>query len=58
MTTDPMGWLDDYKIGEGYRQPNNASVTGNFSLGNVSSEYSTQIWLMDNFSGVHIIRFI
>ena len=21
MITDPMGWLDDYKVGENYRYP-------------------------------------
>ena len=51
MITDPVGWLDDYKVGEVYRPPNNAFASSNFSLGNSNSGYATQIWLMDNFSG-------
>ena len=51
MITDPMGWLADYKVGEVYRQPNNTFATSNFSWGNLYAEYSTQVWLMNNFSG-------
>ena len=53
MITDPVGWLDDYKIGEVYRQPNNTFTTSNFSLGNYYAQWSTQVWLMDNFSPVY-----
>ena len=51
MITDPMGWLDDYKVGENYRYPSNNLTSSNFSLGNNFAEYSTQVWLMNTFSG-------
>ena len=51
MITDPMGWLDDYKVGENYRYPSNNLTSSNFSMGNYFAEYSTQVWLMNTFSG-------
>ena len=51
MITDPVGWVNDYKVGENYRPAAQNNLGLNFSLGNSSSGYATQIWLMDNFSG-------
>lgn len=47
MITDPIKWLDDYKVGQNFRLPwqtSNASFS--FALGDGSSGSSTQVWLM------------
>lgn len=44
MVTDPMGWLDDYKVGNNYRY--NASNNSNFQKGVLYPSLSTQVWLM------------
>jgi hypothetical protein len=51
MITDPMWWMDDYKIGvnETFRRPNNSGTTTNFGVGAGNGTYSytsTQVWLM------------
>ena len=47
MVTDPMGWLNDYKVGESYRRPQNSSNSANFQIGgSLSMALSTQVWLM------------
>ncbi|MCH2197087.1 hypothetical protein, partial [Kordia sp.] len=57
MITDPMKWLQDYKVGNSYRQCNSGSNTNNFQIGNTNSSWSTQVWLMgdgsnDNYSNM------
>ena len=47
MITDPKKWLQDYKVGQGFRLPWQTSDAGfNFALNDGSSAYSTQVWLM------------
>ena len=46
MITDPMGWLNDYKVGQPFRKPDLSGDFGSFSLNDGSSAYSTQVWLM------------
>ena len=47
MITDPIGWLNDYKVGSSFRLPWQTGDSGfNFSLNDGSSSYSTQVWLM------------
>ena len=55
MITDPIKWVEDYKVGNAYRQPNNSSTTANFSTTGHLAYYGTQVWLMgdgsnDNYS--------
>ena len=49
MITDPVGWLNDYKVGNTYRQPH-SYFTYNFALNNNGSAYATQVWLMGDGS--------
>ena len=47
MITDPMKWLNDYKVGVDFRLPWQTSDAGfNFALNDGSSSYATQVWLM------------
>ena len=46
MITDPIDWLDNYKVGNNYRLPSSVGFTPNFALNNGGSSYSTQVWLM------------
>lgn len=50
MVTDPMGWLQDYKVGNLYRRPDLTSNSTNFILRNSAQSYNepraTQVWLM------------
>lgn len=49
MTKDPVGWLNDYKVGNTYRQPH-SYFTYNFSLNDNGSGYATQVYLMGDGS--------
>ena len=47
MITDPIKWLNDYKVGVELRLPwHNVNSGFNFSLNDGSSAYTTQVWLM------------
>ena len=46
MITDPKQWLLDYKVGEPYRLPWQLGDQSNFSIGDGSSAYGAQVWLM------------
>ena len=47
MITDPMQWLQDYKVGQNFRLPWQGTNAGfNFSRHDGSSGSSTQVWLM------------
>ena len=47
MITDPMQWLQDYKVGNAFRLPWQSGDAGwAFSINDGSSGYSTQVWLM------------
>ena len=60
MITDPIRWLWDYKDGNPFRLPWQANDAGsNFFVGDGSSSYSTQVWLMgdgNNDSYSNMIR--
>ncbi len=46
MVKDPMGWLNDYKVGNPYRSPTNQSSTNNFQINGYGVEWGCQVWLM------------
>lgn len=47
MITDPVGWVEDYKVGNPYRLPSNSSAdTNNFTRNTYNSGNATQVWLM------------
>ena len=46
MMLDPMGWLNDYKIGNSYRRPHSSALYNNFQLNDNSAYTATQVWLM------------
>lgn len=47
MITNPLQWLQDYKVGQYYRQANNGTNSANFSTSSgTASVFGTQIWLM------------
>jgi hypothetical protein len=46
MLTDPVGWVNDYKVGSTYRSPVNTGLSYNFQVNNTNSSYGTQVWLM------------
>mgnify|MGYP003669483966 CR=1 FL=1 len=46
MITDPMKWLDDYKIGQAYRPSNVNYNNSSFALNSTTSSYATQVYLM------------
>ena len=45
MITDPVKWVDDYRVGKLFRYAVNNSI-GNFAIGQAGSYYATQVWLM------------
>ena len=47
MVTDPMQWLQDYKVGESYRRPQHSNNSSNFQVGGSGNmALATQVWLM------------
>ena len=50
MTTDPIGWLYDYRAGNNYRSAGDTSETATFAVGNTFSGWATQVWLMGDGS--------
>jgi len=46
MITDPVSWLDDYKVGELFRPITSAGDFSNFAIGTESCYRATQVWLM------------
>ena len=46
MITDPTKWVDDYKVGQGYRGTMNNGTTGNFQKDHFLAFKSTMVWLM------------
>lgn len=45
MVTDPVGWLNTYKVGNSYRQPQNSNSSTGFNLTGTGAN-ATQVWLM------------
>ena len=50
MTIDPMGWVNSYKVGNAFRVPWQGQNMNNFQIGDGSSSYGTQVWLMGDGS--------
>ena len=50
MVTNPIKWVEDYKLGNAYRRPSVTTDTSNFALNSFDSSYATQIWLMGDVS--------
>ena len=47
MLDDPVGWLNDYKVGNPYRRaPSTGDASANFGLNGYDVSYATQVWLM------------
>lgn len=47
MITDPIKWIDDYKVGNQYRYPNaTAPASGVFAKNTTNGYIATQVWLM------------
>ena len=46
MITDPVGWVQDYKIGNSYRRSPATTDASNFQLDSYDPASATQVWLM------------
>ena len=46
MITDPIKWVDDYKVGQNYRGTMNNGTTSNFQRDHYLAYRSTMLWLM------------
>ena len=46
MVTDPIGWVNDYKVGNEYGSYNSGGNISNFQKNNLASSFATQVWLM------------
>ncbi len=57
MITDPVGWVNDYKVGNTYRPSHTSYNNSGFSRNNLTSASATQVYLMgdgtnDSFSNM------
>ena len=50
MITDPVGWVNDYKVGNPYRRAGYTNDTNGFTLNTYDSASGTQVWLMGDGS--------
>ena len=50
MVTNPIKWVEDYKLGNAYRRPSVTTDTSNFSLNSLDSANGAQVWLMGDVS--------
>ena len=46
MVTDPIGWVNDYKVGNEYGHYSSGGNISNFQKNNLASSFATQVWLM------------
>ena len=46
MVTNPIKWVEDYKIGNPYRRPSVTTDSASFALNNLDSASGTQVYLM------------
>ena len=46
MVTDPIGWVNDYKVGNEYGHYASGGNISNFQKNNLASSFATQVWLM------------
>lgn len=59
MITDPVGWLDTYKVNQEFRYALNNLTWNDFLIGGTQASWATQVWLMgdgDNDSYSNMIR--
>lgn len=50
MVTDPVGWVNDYKVGNDYRPSHDGIDLQNFLMNNLTAGSATQVWLMGDGS--------
>ena len=50
MITNPIKWVEDYKLGNAYRRPSVTTDSANFALNSLDSGSGTQLWLMGDVS--------
>ena len=50
MVTNPIKWVEDYKLGNAYRRPSVTTDSANFALNSLDSGSGTQLWLMGDVS--------
>ncbi len=50
MITDPVKWLQDYKVGQSFRRAYDGGTFNSFQVGNSYSAFATQVWLMGDTS--------
>ena len=50
MITDPIYWLNNYKVGGSYRYPTQGAPYSPFVIDSPNASYSTQVWLMGDGS--------
>jgi len=50
MITDPVKWVQNFKVGNDFRRPSYSSNTSNFAKNTGSANESTQVWLMGDGS--------
>jgi len=46
MTTDPIKWVNNFKVGNDYRRASFGSASSNFQINQTNSAEGTQVWLM------------
>ncbi len=46
MTTDPIKWVNNFKVGNSYRRASFGSASSNFQINQTNSAEGTQVWLM------------
>lgn len=50
MIIDPVGWLNDYKVGNSYRNAGDTNEPTGFAIGGSTSARATQVWIMGDGS--------
>ena len=50
MVTNPIKWVEDYKLGNAYRRPSVTTDSSNFALNSLDSASGTQLLLMGDVS--------
>ena len=46
MITDPIKWVNNFKVGNSYRRASFGSASSNFQINQTNSAEGTQVWLM------------
>ena len=50
MVTNPIKWVEDYKVGNPYRRPSATADSSNFTMNTLDATHSTQVLLMGDTS--------